>query len=206
MENEPDKSPSSGPPPPDLPPPPPPSMPPPPDLSPPPPVSIPTTSDMPPPPPPGDPHTPPAKPILDGDDDDDEVPGSDATFETRAIAGIIDCFVGGGLSFVMSRIHPSLGTLAWIGYILVRDALPFMEGHSLGKRIMKIKAVTLEGKSLSGDWGTSVVRNILLAIPFVNLIEVVVLFTRKDKGGSLRRLGDEWAKTKVVVAKEPSAL
>jgi hypothetical protein len=71
---------------------------------------------------------------------------------------------------------------------------------------MKIKAVTLEGKSLSGDWGTSVVRNLLLAIPFVNLIELVVLFTRKDNAGPLRRLGDEWAKTKVIVAKEPSAI
>ena len=206
MENEPDKSPSSGPPPPDLPPPPPPSMPPPPDLPPPPPPSsIPTTSEMP-PPPPVERSAPAAKAVIDGDEDEDEVPGSDATFETRALAGLIDCFVAGAISWVMAKIHPSLGTLGWIGYMLVRDALPFLDGHSLGKRIMKIKAVTLEGKSLSGDWGTSVLRNLLLAIPFVNLIEVVVLFTRKDKGGTLRRLGDEWAKTKVVVAKEPSAL
>jgi uncharacterized RDD family membrane protein YckC len=144
---------------------------------------------------------------MDGDDDDeDEVPGSEASFETRALAGLIDLFVAGGLSFVASRIHPSLGMIACIGYVLVRDALPFMDGHSLGKRIMKIKAVTLEGKSLSGDWAASIVRNLLLAIPVVGLIEVVVLFNRKDKGGSLRRLGDEWAKTKVIVAKEPSAL
>ena len=147
----------------------------------------------------------PAKPVAD-EYEDEEPPGSDATFQTRAIAGIIDCFVATGLSWVVAMVVPRLGTLAWIAYMLVRDALPFMDGHSLGKRIMKIKAVTLEGKSLSGDWGTSVVRNLLLAIPFVNLIEVVVLFTRKDKGGTLRRLGDEWAKTKVVVAKEPSAL
>jgi len=207
MENEPDKSPSSGPPPPDLSSPPPPSMPPPPDLPPPPPpVSIPTTSDMPPPPPPGDPHTPPAKPVMDGDDEEEEVPGSDAAFETRAIAGIIDSFVACGLYMVVAMIIPRLAILAWIGYMLVRDALPFMEGHSLGKRIMKIKAVTLEGKSLSGDWGTSVTRNILLAIPLIGIIELVVLFTRKDNGGTLRRLGDEWAKTKVIVAKEPSAL
>lgn len=156
--------------------------------------------------PPVEPSTPPAKPVLDGDDDEDEVPGSDAPFETRAIAGIIDAFVAAGLSWVAGTIHPKLGTLAWIGYMLVRDALPFMDGHSLGKRILKIKAVTMEGKSLSGDWGASVVRNLLLAIPLVGLIELIVLYIRKDKAGPLRRLGDEWAKTKVVVAKEPSAL
>jgi uncharacterized RDD family membrane protein YckC len=182
-------------------------MPPPPDLPPPPPpVSIPTISEMP-PPRPVESSTPPAKPVVDEDDDEEEeVPGSDAPFEKRAIAGIIDGFVACALSWVVAMIIPKLATLAWIAYMLVRDALPFMEGHSLGKRIMKIKAVTLEGKSLSGDWGTSVIRNLLLAIPFVNLIEVVVLFTRKDKGGSLRRLGDEWAKTKVIVAKEPSSI
>ena len=157
--------------------------------------------------PPPRPVEAPAKVAVDGDDDEDEVPGSDASFETRAIAGIIDCFVGAGFSWVASSISPKLGTLAWIAYMLVRDALPFMDGHSLGKRIMKIKAVTMDGKSLSGDWGASVVRNLLFAIPFIGgLVELIVLYTRKDKGGTLRRLGDEWAKTKVIVAKEPSAL
>jgi uncharacterized RDD family membrane protein YckC len=180
-------------------------MPPPPDLPPPPPVSsAPSMPDMPPPPPRADPSPPPAK---GGEEDEDEpTPGSDAAFETRAIAALIDGFVACGLSWVVAMVIPRLGTLAWIAYMLVRDALPFMEGHSLGKRIMKIKAVTMDGKSLSGDWGTSVVRNLLLAIPLVGLIELVVLFTRKDKPGPLRRLGDEWAKTKVVVVKEPSAI
>jgi len=204
MENEPDKSPSSGPPLPDIPPPPPPSMPPPPDIPPPPPpVTIPTTSEMP-PPRPVDPYTPPSKSAVDEDEEDD-VPGSDAPFEKRALAGIIDCVVAGGLSWIVASLIPKLGPIVSIAYMLTRDALPFMEGHSLGKRIMKIKAVTLDGKSLSGDWGTSILRNVLLAIPLVGLIEVVVLFVRKDKI-PIRRLGDEWAKTKVIVAKEPSAL
>ena len=139
------------------------------------------------------------------EEDEDEVPGSDAPFEKRAVAGIIDCVVSGGLSWIVASLIPRLGPLVGIAYMLVRDALPFMEGHSLGKRIMKIKAVTLDGKSLSGDWGTSILRNVLFALPLVGLIEVVVLFIRKDKT-PIRRLGDEWAKTKVIVAKEPSAL
>lgn len=206
MENEPDKSPSSGPPLPDIPPPPPPSMPPPPDLPPPPPPSsIPTTSEMP-PPRPVESSPPSAKATVDTDvDEDEEPPGSDAPFEKRALAGIIDCVVSGGLSWIVASLIPKLGPIAGIAYLLVRDALPFMDGHSLGKRIMKIKAVTMDGKSLSGDWGTSILRNVLLALPLVGLIEVVVLFVRKDNI-PLRRLGDEWAKTRVVVAHEPSAL
>jgi uncharacterized RDD family membrane protein YckC len=190
MENDPDKSPASVPPP-DLSTPPPPSPPPPPSM---------------PPPPPVDPYTPPAKPVLD-DDEDDAPPGSDAPFETRVVAAIIDAFIAAGIYLVIGKISGTIGWLAWIAYLLTRDALPFLEGHSLGKRIMKIRAVTLDGKSLSGDWQSSIVRNIPMVIPFFPLVELFVLYTRKDKGGTtLRRLGDEWAKTKVVVVKEPSAI
>lgn len=159
-----------------------------------------------PPPPPVDPYTPPAEISRDEADDDEAMPGSDAPFETRVIAALIDCFIAAGLYMVIGKISGTLGWGAWIGYLLVRDALPFMEGHSLGKRIMKIRAVSLEGKSLSGDWQSSAVRNLSLIIPFFGLVELIVLFTRKDQGGTLRRLGDEWAKTKVVVVKEPSAI
>ncbi|RYD46813.1 MAG: RDD family protein [Verrucomicrobiaceae bacterium] len=166
-------------------------------------MSIPTISEMP-PPRPVESSAPPAKPVVD-DDEEEEVPGSSAPFEKRALAGIIDCFVSGGLSWIVGSLIPKLGPIVGIAYMLVRDALPFMEGHSLGKRIMKIKAVTMDGRNLSGDWGTSILRNVLFAIPLVGLIEVVVLFVRKDKI-PLRRLGDEWAKTKVVVVKEPSSI
>jgi uncharacterized RDD family membrane protein YckC len=143
---------------------------------------------------------------FDSDEDENEpVPGSEAAFETRVIAGILDVFIAGGISWVVGIISSKLGVLAGCGYLAVRDALPFLEGHSVGKRIMKIKAVTLEGKSLSGDWQSSIVRNLLIAIPPFGLLEAYILYSRKEKGGSLRRLGDEWAKTKVVAAKEPSA-
>ena len=180
-------------------------MPPPPDLPPPPPpASIPTTGEMP-PPPPVDPYSPPAKPVMDGDEED-EVPGSDAAFETRVIAAIIDAFIAAGIYLVIAKISGTIGWLTWIAYLLTRDALPFLDGHSLGKRIMKIRAVTLDGKTLSGDWQSSIVRNIPMVIPFFPLVELIVLYTRKDKGGTLRRLGDEWAKTKVVVVRESSAI
>ncbi len=148
-----------------------------------------------------EPKSEPAK--LDSDEEEEgPKPGTDAAFDTRVIAAIIDAFVAAAVYMVIPRI----GWLVWIAYFLTRDALPFLEGQSIGKKIMKLKAVTLEGKSLSGDWQSSIVRNIPLAIPFFGLVELFILFTRKDGSGPLRRLGDEWAKTKVIVAKEPSAL
>lgn len=151
-----------------------------------------------------EPKPEPAK--VDPGEDSEPEPGSEAAFETRVIAGILDCFIAGGISWVVGIMSSRLGLVAACGYLLVRDALPFLEGHSVGKRIMKIKATTLDGKSLSGDWQSSVVRNLLIAIPPFGLLEAYILYSRKEKGGTLRRLGDEWAKTKVVVAKEPSAL
>lgn len=132
--------------------------------------------------------------------------GSDAAFDTRVIASILDAFIAAGVYLVIGRISGSLGILASSAYWLVRDALPFLDGHSLGKRLMKIKAVGADGRSLSGDWKSSIVRNVPMVIPFFPLVELYILYSRKGGGAPLRRLGDEWANTKVVVVKEPSAL
>lgn len=156
-----------------------------------------------------DPYVPPVKPVMDGDDEDIEdgqEPGTSASFENRVIAAIIDCFIAGGVYAVLAMVSGTIGWLAMMAYLLTKDALPFLDGHSLGKRIMKLRAVSLEGKSLSGDWQSSIVRNLPLIIPFFGFVELYVLFTRKGNPPPLRRLGDEWAKTKVVVVKEPSAI
>ena len=48
------------------------------------------------------------------------------------------------------------------------------------------------------NWGQGFMRNILLIIPFVlvlgYIVEIILLAAKGD------RLGDKWAKTKVVVA------
>jgi uncharacterized RDD family membrane protein YckC len=211
MENEPEKPRSSAPPPPDLPPPPSaPAMPPPPDLAargP----SSPPMPDLPPTPPPvappvvGAAKSAPLK--MDSQEgDDDPKPGTDATFEARAVAAIIDSFVAAGIYLVLALMWRPLGTLALLGYFLTRDALPFLEGQSIGKKIMKLRAVTLEGKSLTANWQASMVRNLSLVIPFFALVEAYILYSRQGREGALQRLGDEWAKTRVVVASEPSAI
>lgn len=78
-------------------------------------------------------------------------------------------------------------SLLGLVYMLLRDAL--FEGQSIGKKIMKYKAVKEDGSSLKGDFVTSLTRNITLLIPFLDAILVLI-----DKP----RLGDNIAKTKVV--------
>lgn len=213
MENEPEKPQSSVTPPPDLPPPVS-AVPPPPDL-PRPSVGMPPPPDLPPPPPPvSEPKAVSApKPApkseaakFDSDEEDPPVSGAQATFENRVIAAIIDSFVGLGVYIVLAMVARPLGTLGLLAYALVKDALPFLEGQSIGKKVMKIKAVELDGKSLSGNWQASVVRNLPMVIPFFGLVEAYILYSKKDQDVPLRRLGDEWGKTKVVVVSSPPAL
>jgi uncharacterized RDD family membrane protein YckC len=65
---------------------------------------------------------------------------------------------------------------------------------------MKLKVEKQGGGDITGDWRAAVVRNIALIIPLFAVVEAIVLFTREDKPEKGLRLGDEWAKTKVVVA------
>ncbi|WP_130733622.1 RDD family protein [Flavobacterium sp. J27] len=87
-----------------------------------------------------------------------------------------------GITFLVS-----IGGLAYLAYILLRDAL--FGGQSIGKKVMKYKAVKEDGTSLNGDFVTSILRNVTLLIPLVDAILVLI-----DKP----RLGDNIAKTKVV--------
>jgi uncharacterized RDD family membrane protein YckC len=144
---------------------------------------------------------------MDVDADEEETkPGGDASFEARAVAAIIDSFVAVGIYMVLAVMWKPLGNLALLGYFLTRDALPFLEGQSIGKKIMKLRAVTMEGKSLSGNWQASIVRNLSLVIPFFGLVEAYILYSRQGGGGALQRFGDEWAKTRVVTVTAPSAI
>ncbi|MBF03967.1 MAG: RDD family protein [Flavobacterium sp.] len=81
----------------------------------------------------------------------------------------------------------SLSYVVLLAYILLRDAL--FGGQSIGKKVMKYKAVKEDGTSLDGDFMSSLIRNITLLIPLVDAILVLI-----DKP----RLGDTIAKTKVV--------
>lgn len=196
-------------PPPNLPKPPPPDLP-----KPPPP-------DLPKPPPPNLPKPPPEQTFAGpprvkveakepGDPAADAQPPGDgiAPFNDRILAAGIDMLVAAGLYLASVWLLPSfvewLAGLVGIAYLITRDWLPFFEGQSIGKKIMKLRAVTMDGKPLTGDWQPSLIRNGVLVIPFFGLVELFVLLTREEKPGHGLRLGDEWAKTKVIVEPEPA--
>lgn len=108
---------------------------------------------------------------------------------SRIVAYIIDAVVIAGLCFI-----PIIGVVAALAYGLTRDALPFLDGQSIG---MGLRAVTTEGAPLTNNWGPCVIRNIVLWIPLFPLVELIVLLTNENG----LRLGDQWGKTKVVSVK-----
>lgn len=115
------------------------------------------------------------------------------------MAGIIDLFAAGFIATLLGTMADALGGVAALAYLLIRDALPFPSGQSLGKKLMKLRAVDAEGKPLAGNWWGSIQRN----LPLVLVIDIVVLYLRRDRDGELLRLGDEWAGTRVVAEGEP---
>lgn len=117
-------------------------------------------------------------------------------FVAALIDGILIAIVGWAIALVVPI--PFISTLVTIPLWLVRDSLPFLEGQSPGKKVFGHKAVTESGASLSGNWSVGAMRNITMAIPFVGLVECIVLLVRQGKPEEGRRLGDDIAKTKVV--------
>lgn len=115
----------------------------------------------------------------------------------RIIAFIIDAFIGGALSAVLGIlpiVGPLLGTFGALAYLLVKDGLDFsfMDKRSIGKKIMKLRPVRLDGQEM--DLMSSVKRNFTIAIPFLNLFEAFKVLT--DHNGL--RVGDGIGETKVI--------
>lgn len=131
-------------------------------------------------------------------DDDDR-----AGLGARVGAFLIDVLVCLGISVVLAKIIPfefldSIGNLAAIAYLLTRDSLPFLKGQSLGKKALGIRVETRDGQGLSENWQAGVTRNVALIVPPFWIVELVILLTREDKPEAGARLGDDWARTRVV--------
>lgn len=136
---------------------------------------------------------------------DPEPREAEASLQDRVIATVIDLVICAGImvsvSFLPSFAAPeSLGKLLAAAYFVTRDSLPFLGGQSVGKKAMRIRAVTSGGESLAGNWKAGLIRNAVLLIPFFIIIELYVLITRQDQPTPAIRLGDEWAGTKVINA------
>lgn len=114
-----------------------------------------------------------------------------ATPVSRILAALID-----GVITVLLCITIIGGVI----YAFTKDTLPFLNGQSVGKKMMGIKVVTLEGQPITGNYGAGILRQILTCIPFIGaliaVVELVLIFVDKDG----IRLGDKIAKTRVIQA------
>ncbi|MFC1767756.1 trypsin-like peptidase domain-containing protein [Candidatus Margulisiibacteriota bacterium] len=81
------------------------------------------------------------------------------------------------------------------GYMLFKDSL--YNGQSIMKKLLGLRVINYHSQ-IKCRWWQSLMRNILLFIPFFVLIEVVVAFFNSEG----RRLGDYLARTVVVDAEE----
>lgn len=139
------------------------------------------------------------------DDDPADHAGQPPPAGTRVIAALIDFLMAGGIYGLLVVAVPS--SLAWLvaaAYLVVRDSLPFLGCQSIGKRVMKLRALTRADEPLGGEWKTALIRNAIMIVPPVAVIELVVLLTREDTAQAGTRLGDEWAGTKVIIDQPPA--
>ncbi|WP_213974579.1 RDD family protein [Tepidanaerobacter acetatoxydans] len=135
----------------------------------------------------------------------------------RFLAALIDGIIANLLIYI-----PVLGAIVSTVYLLTKDAIAFeitknadFKNRSIGKKIMGLEVVSLEGKDI--DWTISVKRNLPIAIgsafgivPILGwiigsivgfaLMVVEIVLTVTDNDG--RRLGDRWANTQVAESQD----
>lgn len=139
-----------------------------------------------------------------------------ASMEKRLFAGAFDLIIGIGLMFFIIRIVifrfvfsralvkglfavALVYTLSAI-YFLLRDSL---KGKSFGKMVFGITAVNLE-RNKEADLADSMLRNAILAIIIVPVIGWIifaictVIIVIQIGMGKEQRIGDSFAKTKVI--------
>lgn len=123
---------------------------------------------------------------------------------TRFVAALID----GILQMIVGMI-PVIGGLIGAAYMLIKDGL--FESQSLGKKVMKLQVVTLDGKK--ADYMVSIKRNAIFAVPsLISIIPIIgwiiggllslvvaiveIIGVLNDPKG--RRMGDKWANSQVI--------
>ena len=129
--------------------------------------------------------------------DNHKIEQTEASLGDRFLGGIIDWLVILAISYLLNNLGWTLSYIVSAAYLLVRDALPFLDGQSIGKKVMKTRSVYEDsGAPITNDYQTSFMRNILLFIPIVGLIDALFIFS-----GERKRLGDKMGKTIVVYDK-----
>ncbi|HHT99740.1 RDD family protein [Xiashengella succiniciproducens] len=113
---------------------------------------------------------------------------STAPLTERIIAAVIDIVIVAGLCF-----FPRIGWILGLIYHLGKESMPFMNGQSCGKHLLKIKVVNIPQLTpITGQHEKSVIRGLVMLIPVLNLIDLWWFVSRGY------RLADKWAETTVV--------
>jgi uncharacterized RDD family membrane protein YckC len=122
-------------------------------------------------------------------------PSGPANFELasagdRFVAALIDGLLCGLVSFI-----PVLGMIASIGYSLTKDALPFLDGQSIGKKAMKIRVLdAATGAPITNKYDKAAIRALSLIIPIFGFVDALMVLIDAER----KRFGDKWANTVVV--------
>ena len=115
--------------------------------------------------------------------------------ETQSDAGLkriaafaLDLFIA-----ALMWLFPLGGPVLALAYLLIGDALPFLNGQSVGKQFFKLRVV-VKGtlRPITRRYKRSFKRRITLLIPGLNLVDIFLYFTRGE------RTGDKWADTIVI--------
>lgn len=117
-----------------------------------------------------------------------QAPNAEA--KDRILAGLIDVLVVGTATGLLGYFLNSGGleTILWLAYCLTRDNL--LNG-GIGKQAMKLAVVKEDGTSVKGDWGVSIMHNLLVALNLWIVEIIAVLATGQS-------VGQRIAKTRVV--------
>ncbi len=108
----------------------------------------------------------------------------------RFVAALIDGIAMNIVSFFI----PIVGWLVSIAYLLTKDALPFLQGQSLGKKVMKIRVVDeATGEPITDKYDKAAIRGVSLLIPIFGIVDAFMVLSSDRK-----RFGDKWANTIVV--------
>ena len=114
-----------------------------------------------------------------------------ATPGDRLVAFLLDMLV-----VIMLGLVPLIGYFLGIAYVLLRDSISFLDGQSIGKKVLKLKVIDLEtGTGIHNKYDKSAIRNITLFIPIFDIVDVAWLLFSDEKN----RFGDKWARTTVVL-------
>lgn len=108
----------------------------------------------------------------------------------RLVAGLLDFII----VLCLFKIAMFLGLTIGLAYWFLRDAIPGMNGQSLGKKLMKIKVLSARNQPLVNDYKAAALRQVSNIVPLLNLYEVYLLVTSPK----YQRFGDQLTQTTVV--------